>query len=136
MGAFNACPMAIDILEFIGLLPLARGKQRLHLLPWVQGERAASGSRTGVPSGAGPTVALGKLHLDEGFAGILDGRPTRTHPTLWAGDRLGFPINGEVREVVARFRLIPVCFEGGTNQVHVMSRLTLDEIGDRDIARI
>jgi hypothetical protein len=43
---------------------------------------------------------LRKLHLHEGFASILDRRPTRTDPPLWTGDRLGFPINGEVGEVV------------------------------------
>src|SRR2546423_5949543 len=67
MGPFNACSMAIGVLELIRLLPLARCKQRLHLLPWVQGERAASGSRTGGPRGTDLTVALRKLHLDERF---------------------------------------------------------------------
>jgi hypothetical protein len=55
---------------------------------------------------------------------------------LWAGDRLGFPIDGEVCEVVAGLRLIPVRFEGGANQVHPIVSLRLDEIGTRNIARI
>jgi hypothetical protein len=49
--------MAIGVLELSGLLPLTRSKQGLHLLLGVQGERAASGSRTGVPSGADFTIA-------------------------------------------------------------------------------
>ena len=41
-----------------------------------------------------------------------------------------------MREVVAGLRLIPVCFERGTNQVNSMVGLTLDQISDRDIACI
>src|SRR6266852_5157761 len=114
MGAFNACSVAIGILELIGLLPLARRKKRLHLLLWVQGERAASGSGTGGLSGTDLTVALRKLHLDERFACILDGSPTRTGSALWTGHGLRFPINIEVREVIASLSLIPVGFERGT----------------------
>ncbi len=136
MDSFNACPMAIGVLELLGPLPLARRKKRLHLLLWVQCERAASGSRTGGPTGANLTVALRKLHLDQRFACILDGSPARTDPTLWTGDRLGFPIDAEVREVIADLRLIPVRLEGRANQVHPIARLRLDEIGTRDIARI
>src|SRR5260221_14454741 len=109
MGSFNAGPMAIGLLEGIRLLPLARRKQCLHLLLWVQRERAPSRSGTAGSSGADLTVALRKLHLDQRFACIQDRRPTRTDPTLWTGDRLGLPIDGEVREVVAGLRLIPVC---------------------------
>ncbi len=136
VGSFNACPMAIGVLEVLGALSTACRKQRLHLLPWVQREGAASRSRTGGPSGTDLTVALRKLHLDQRFAGILDGCPTRTAAALWTGHGLRFPIDVEVREVVAGLRLIPVAFEGGTNQVHPIARLRLDEIGARDIACI
>src|SRR5215472_14382696 len=93
MSPFNACPMTIDVLELIGLLPLACCKKCLHLLLGVQGQAAPSRARAGGSAGADLTIALGKLHLDECFAGILDRRPTRTDPTLRTGDRLGFPIN-------------------------------------------
>ncbi len=136
MGAFNPCPMAIGVLELIRLLPLARGKKRLHLLAWVQSERAASRSRTGGPSGTDLTVALRKLHFDQRFAGILDGCPARAGAALWIGHGLRFPIDGEVREVVAGLRLIAVGLERGTNQVHSIVRLRLDEIGTRNISRI
>ena len=108
MGAFNACPMAIGVLEVLGALSTACRKQRLHLLSRVQGHAAPSGSRTGGPSGADLTVALRKLHLDQRFAGILDGCPTRTGAALWTGDRLGFPIDGEVGEVIAGLGLMEV----------------------------
>lgn len=115
---------------------LSRRKQRLHLLSWVQGQAAPSRSRTQDLTGTDLTVALGKLHLDQRFACILDRRPTRTDPTLWTGHRLGFPIDREVREVVASLRLIPVGLERRTNQVYSIAHLRLDEIGTRDIARI
>src|SRR2546428_7128097 len=102
----------------------------------MQCERAPSRSSTAGSRRTDLTVALRKLHLDERFACILDRGPTRTDPTLWTGDRLGFPIDVEVREVVASLCLIPVSLEGGTNQVHCMAGLTLDQISDRDIARI
>jgi hypothetical protein len=38
-----------------------------------------------------------------------------------------------VREVVASLRLIPVRFEGRTNQVNSIAGLTLDKVIDRDI---
>src|SRR6266571_8563732 len=136
MGPFNACSMAIGVLELIRLLPLACCKKRMHLLPWVQGERAASGSRTGGPSGTDLTVALRKLHLNERFACILDGCPARTGPALWTGDRLGLPINGEVCQVVAGLRLVPVCLERGAHQVHPIASLRLDEIRCSDISCI
>ena len=123
-------------LPLICLFPLARCEKRVHLLPWVQGERAASGSRTRGPTGTNLTVALRKLHLDERFACILHGCPTRTGSALWTGHGLRFPIDVEVREVVASLRLIPVRLERGTNQVHSMARLTLHQLGDRDIACI
>src|SRR5260221_7359274 len=63
MCHFNPCPMVIGVLELICLLPLARGKERLHLLFWMQGQAAPSRSRTGGPSGTDLTIALGKLHF-------------------------------------------------------------------------
>src|SRR5258708_38541874 len=136
MGAFNACPMAIGLLERIRLLPLARRKQRLHLLSWVQGQAAPSRSRTRGLTGTDLIVALRKLHLDQRFACILNRRPARTAVPLWTSHGLGFPIDGEVREVVAGLRLIPVGLEGGANQVNPIASLRLDEIGARDISRI
>src|SRR5258708_5591128 len=111
MGSFNTRPMAIGLLELICLLPLAGGKERQHLLSWMQRERAPGRSCTGGPSRADLTVALRKLHLDQRFACILDECPARTDPSLWTGDRLRFPIDGEVREVIAGLRLIPVRLE-------------------------
>jgi hypothetical protein len=35
-------------------------------------------------------------------------RPARTRVTLWTGDRLGFPIDAEVGEVVAGLGLMEV----------------------------
>ncbi len=135
MGAFNACPMAIGVLEGLRALSLARRKQRLHLLSRMQGHATASRARTRRSLGANLTIALGKFHLDERFACILDGSPARTDPALWTGDRLHFPIDGEVRKVIASLRLIPVGLEGRANQVHPIARLRLDEIGTRDISR-
>src|SRR6266480_7395544 len=80
MGAFNACPMAIGVLEVLGSLSTACRKQRLHLLSRVQGHAAPSGSRTGGPTGTDLTVTLGKLHLDQRFACILHRCPARTGP--------------------------------------------------------
>src|SRR5438105_2948810 len=111
MRSFNACPMAIAVLELLCLLPLAGGKECLHLLSWMQGERAPSRSGTGGPSRADLTVALRKLHLDQRFAGILNGCPARTAPALWTGDGLCFPIDREMREIIAGLRLIPVRLE-------------------------
>ncbi len=128
--------MAIGVLELICLLPLARCKQRLHPLFGMQGHAASSRSRTGGSRGTDLTITLGKLHLDERFACILDRRPTRADPTLWTGDRLGIPIDGEVRQVVASFGLIPVSLERGANQVHSIAGLTLDEISASDISCI
>src|SRR5258708_7136427 len=115
MGAFNARPMTIGILELIRLLPLARCKKCLHLLFGMQGQAAPRRSRTRRPTGADLTVALRELHFDQRFACILDRRPARTDLALWTGDGLSFPIDGEVREVEAGLRLIPVGLEGGTN---------------------
>src|SRR5258706_2323192 len=129
MGSFNPCPMAIAVLERICLLPLAGGKEGLHLLSWMQRERAPGRSGTAGPSRADLTVALRKLHLDQRFACILDRGPTRTDPSLWTDDRLRIPIDGELREIVAGLSLIPVCLEGGANQVHTIAGLTLNQIG-------
>ncbi len=128
--------MMIRLFERIGLLTLPCGKQGLHLLFWMQSHTAPSRSRTEGPSGADLTIAHGKLHFDQRFVCLLNECPTRTRASLWACDGLGSPIDGEVREVVAGLRLIPVGLERGTNQVHSMARLTLNQIGDRDISRI
>src|SRR5260370_14534716 len=128
--------MAIDVLEGICALSLTRRKQRLHLLSWMQGQAAPSRSGTGRPAGTDLTITHGKLHLDERFAGILDGCPARTDPLLGTGNRLGLPIDGEVREIIASLRLIPVGLEGGANQVHSIVRLRFDEIIESGISRI
>ena len=128
--------MAIGLLERICALSLTRCKQCLHLLLWMQGQRAPSRSCTGRPIGANLTIALGKLHLNERFACILDGSPARTDPALWTGHGLRFPIDVEVREVVAGLSLIPVGLERRANQVHLIAGLALDEMSDRDVACI
>ncbi len=128
--------MAIGVLELSCSLPLACGKQCLHLLSGVQGQAAPGRSRTGGPRGTDLTIALGKLHLNERFACILDRCPTRTDPTLWTDNPLRVPINGELREIVAGLSLIPVGLEGGANQIHTIVGLTLNKIGDRHIGRI
>ena len=100
--------MTIHVLELIRLLPLACSKERLHLLFWVQGQAAPRRSRT-----AGPT---------------------RTDAVLWTGDGLGFPIDGEVREVVASLCLIPMGLERGTNQINSIDALALNKIGDGNLS--
>ncbi len=102
----------------------------------MQGQGAPCRPRTGGPSGTDLTVALRKLHLDQRFACILDGSPARTGSALWTGHGLRFPIDIEVREVIASLSLIPVGFERGTNQVHLIAGLALDEMSDRDISSI
>ena len=101
----------------------------------MQGHAPPSRSRTGRPTGTDLTVTDGKLHLDERFACILDRRPARIGPALWAGHRLRFPIDAEVGEVIAGLCLIPVRFERGANQIHSIAGLPLDEMSARDIAR-
>ncbi len=41
-----------------------------------------------------------------------------------------------MREVIASLGLIPVGLEGGTNQVHLIAGLALDEMSARDISSI
>src|SRR5438132_1603299 len=77
MGAFNACPMAIGVLEVLGALSTACRKQRLHLLSRVQGHAAPSGSRTGGPTGTDLTVTDA-----ENFTLISD------LPASWTGVQL------------------------------------------------
>src|SRR5215467_7688747 len=101
MGSFNARPMTVSLFESIRTLALARCKQRLHLLPGVQGQAAPSCSCTEGPTGADLAITSGKLHLDQRFACILNRGPAGTDPALRTGDLLSFPINGEVRQVVA-----------------------------------
>ncbi len=100
--------MAIDLSEGIGALSLTRCQKDLHLLSCVQRQTAPSRSRTEGPTRAELTITDGKLHFDERFARLLDGCPTRTDPPLWAGHRLSLPIDGEVSEIIAGLRLIPV----------------------------
>jgi len=126
--------MTIHVLELIRFLPLACGKERLHLLFWVQGQAAPSRSRTAGPTGTDLTVALRKLYFDERFACILDRCLARTDAALWTGDGLGFPIDGEVREVVASLCLIPMGLERRANQINSIDALALNKIGDGDIS--
>ena len=109
---------------------------KASVLSWMQGQAAPSRSGTGGPTGTDLTITHGKFHLDERFACILDGCPARTDPLLWTGHRLGLPIDGEVREIIASFRLIPVSLKCGTNQVHSIVRLRFDEIIERGISCI
>ena len=102
----------------------------------MQGQTAPRRARTEVPSGTDFTIELGELHLDERFAGILDGSPARTGSALWTGHGLRFPIDIEVREVIASLSLIPVGLERRANQVHLIAGLALDEMSDRDVACI
>src|SRR5437016_5825520 len=118
MGSFNACPMAISLLESIRALSPTCSKQCLHLLLWMQRHAASSCSGTQGPRGTDLAITAGKLHFDQGFVGLLNGCPARTGAPLRTGNGLRFPIDGEVREVVAGLRLIPVGFERGTKQVH------------------
>src|SRR5512142_3018474 len=101
MGSFNACPMAIDLLILLCLLPLACHQKRLHPLLWMQGHRSPLRSCTERLTGADFTITLRKLHLDKHFACILNLCPSRTAPALWTGHRLGFPIDAEVSQVMA-----------------------------------
>src|SRR5215471_19214198 len=137
MRPFNPRSMAIDILELIRFLPLARRKKRLHLLPWLQADAAPGRSSTGGSTGTGSTVAYRKLHLSERLAeAVLHWCPARTDPSLRTGDGLCLPIDRKAGDIVARLRLIPVGFEGGANQINSMGRLRFDQIDRRDISRI
>src|SRR5215469_7624679 len=106
MGSFNPCPMAIHLLKSIRTLSASCSKKCLHLLFWMQGQRASRCSGAQSLAGTPLTIVLGKLDLDERFLCLLDRRPARTHSSLWAGDCFGFPIDVKVRQIVASFRLI------------------------------
>ena len=56
--------------------------------------------------------------------------------TLGTSERLGFPIDGEVGEVIAGIGLVPIIFEGGADQIHLIPSLALYEIGCIDISCI
>lgn len=56
--------------------------------------------------------------------------------TLGTSERLRFPIDGEVRQVIAGLRLIPVIFEGGADQVYPIASPALYEIGRINISRV
>src|SRR6266487_8060 len=56
--------------------------------------------------------------------------------TLGTSDRLGFPIDAEVGEVIASIRLVPIILEGGADQIHLITSLALYEIGRIDISCI
>ena len=135
MGAFNACPMAIGVLERICALSAFALQTVPASAPLDARSACAESFLYKTPDWGKPyNRVFRKLHLYERFAGILDGCPARTDPALWTG--LGFPIDVEVREVVAGLSLIPVGLERRTNQVHLIARLALDEISDRDVACI
>jgi hypothetical protein len=105
----SACPMAIGALKVLGGLSLASCKEGLHLLAWSQGQRAPGRTRIGRLTWAGFAIGLGKLHLDDQMAlGILGRRPAIAGLSLGTDHRLGFPINQEVRQIIADFRLIPI----------------------------
>src|SRR5258708_17285945 len=136
MCPFNPCPMTIGVLERLGIVALACSEQCLHPLSWLQGQGVPGLSGARGSAGTCLTIRLRELDLDDRFPfGIVSRRPARTGVTLGAGHRFGFPINGEVREVIAGLRLIPVILEGGTDQVHSIASPTLDDVGPLDIAR-
>src|SRR5262249_35977942 len=83
------------------------------------------------------TIGLGERDREDRFAfSVLSRRPPCTAPPLGTGDRLGFPVNREVRQVIAGLRLIPVILERRTDQVHPISRPTPNKIGGIDVACI
>src|SRR5258708_35372023 len=69
MGAFNACPMAIGVLESLRALSLARRKKRLHLL-----SSSSFGKRSCDPP---LTIALNPLDWHVGVHPL--GRSLREH---------------------------------------------------------
>src|SRR5215467_7947289 len=58
----SACPMAVDLLLLLCLLPLACRNQRLHPLLWVQGHRSPLRSCTASLTRADFIITLRKLH--------------------------------------------------------------------------
>lgn len=77
MRSFNACPMAIGVLE--GLRALVGVQQKAPASALVAGIRQGPPSRTGTGGSTGTrfTIGLGELHFDDGLAfGILSRRPT------------------------------------------------------------
>lgn len=113
MGSFNACPMAIDL--------ASRPSCSLAGVPLRAPAFALLGARSGYvelfpyrKSDWDRPYRHGcrKFHLDQRFACVLDRCPARTDPALWTGDCLRFPIDGEVREVVAGLCLIPMRASG------------------------
>jgi hypothetical protein len=79
----------------------------------MQRHAAPRRSGTQLSGGTDLTITDGKLHFDEGLVGLLNRRPARTGVSLWAGYGFSFPIDGEVCEIVAGLRLIPMRFERG-----------------------
>src|SRR5215472_8062989 len=137
MDPLNARPMAIGVLECLGVLSLASGKEGLHLLAWPQGQGAPWSACTGDLTRAGFAISLGKLDRDFGVAiAVLSWRPAIARLSLGTRDRLGFPINGKMGEIIAGLRLIPVILESRTNQIYFIIRPALDKLGGIDIARI
>src|SRR5215469_16823675 len=100
----------------------------------MQGQRASGCSGAGGSAGTRLTIGLGESNLNKRFAFPLDGCPARIDLALWTRDGLGFPIDGEMGEIIAGLGLIPVGFERGTKQVHLMIRLALNQVRNRDIS--
>src|SRR6266516_4027799 len=111
----NACSMAIGLFKLFCILSLTRREKRQHLLFRMQGHASPFRSCAQSPTGADFTIALRELHFDKRFACILDWGPTRTDLALWTGDRLSFPIDGKMRQVMAGLSLIPMRFERRAN---------------------
>src|ERR1051326_3322075 len=108
MDALDARSMAIGVLERLGVLALASGKECLHLLAWSQGQGAPRRARTRRLTRAGFAIGLGEFDLDDGVTfAILSRRPAIAPLSLGTRDRLGFPINREMGEIIASLRLIP-----------------------------
>src|SRR5690242_8815032 len=106
MDPLYARPMAIGDLESLGVLALAGGKEGQHLLTWAQGQGAPWSACTEDLTRAGFAISLGELDLDDGMAfAVLSWRPAIARLSLGTGDRLGFPINGEMGEIIAGLRL-------------------------------
>src|SRR5215471_2778809 len=102
----------------------------------MEGQCTSGRSGAGGPAGTSLTIGLRESYLNKRFAFPLDRCPARIDLALWTSDGLGFPIDGEMGEIIAGLGLIPVGFERGTKQVHLVIRLALNKVGNCDISRI